>query len=334
MQHPTRRHLLATLIAGAAGLDAGGARADNWVPTRPIELIVPSAAGGGLDVTARVLQRLMHDLAVTDQSVNVINKPGGSGVIGILYNNQHKADGHYICVQSPGLLTNELVGTTPVGLKNVTPVAQLVDEEIMFTVATDSPFRTGKDLADKLGADPSSVSLAMSSAPGGHSHIAAALVTKAAGGDPRKLKTVFFNGGGEAVTSLMGGHVMATVTPASSILGPLEAGKVRVIAYSAAKRLPGKLGEVSTWKEQGIDVVFSAWRALTGATGMTPAQLAWWDAALGRVTQAPEWANYVRQNFWSPDYRDSAATAKFFKEERERLAVIVKELDLVQKKST
>ena len=72
----------------------------------------------------------------------------------------------------------------------------------------------------------------MSSAPGGHSHIAArAGDARRPGGDPRKLKTVFFNGGGEAVTALMGGHVMVTVTPASSILGPLAAGKVRVIAY-------------------------------------------------------------------------------------------------------
>jgi putative tricarboxylic transport membrane protein len=326
-----RRLFLGGLAASAAGLRSDAAFAADWQPTRPIELIVPSAGGGGLDVTARVLQRLMHDLKVTDQPINVVNKPGGSGVIGINYNNQHRADGHYICVQSPGLLTNELVGTTPIGLKDVTPVAQLVDEEIIFTVAADSSFKTGKDLAAKLGSDPASVSLAMSSAPGGHSHLAAALVTKAAGGDPRKLKTVFFNGGGEAVTALMGGHVMATVTPASSILGPLEAGKVRVVAYSAAKRLNGRLGEVPTWKEQGVDVVFSAWRALTGATGMTAPQLAWWDATLVKVTNAPEWTRYVEQNFWAADYRDSKDTAKLFMAERDRLAVIIKELDLVRK---
>jgi putative tricarboxylic transport membrane protein len=307
------------------------ARAADWKPTRPIELVVPSAAGGGLDTTARVLQRMMHDLTLTDQAVNVINKPGGSGAIGILYTNQHKGDGHYLCVQSPGLLSNELVGTTNIGLKDVTPVAQLVDEEIIFTVAADSPFKTGKDLADKLGADPASVTLAMSSAPGGHSHIAAALVTKAAGGDPRKLKTVFFNGGGEAATALMGGHVMVTVTPASSILGPLAAGKVRVIAYAGGKRLPGALSGVPTWKEQGIDVVFSAWRALSGPIGMTQDQLNWWDSVLGRLTQSEEWSKYVLQNEWTADYRNSADTARFFSAERERLAAIIAELGLARK---
>lgn len=326
-----RRAVLAFVAAGSMDLLSRGARASDWKPTRPIELIVPSAAGGGLDTTARVLQKMMHDLALADQSVNVINKPGGSGAIGILYNNQHKGDGHYICVQSPGMLSNELVGTTNIGLKDVTPVAQLVDEEIIFTVAADSPLKTGKDLAAMLGADPASVTLAMSSAPGGHSHIAAALVTKAVGGDPRKLKIVYFNGGGEAATALMGGHVMVTVTPASSILGPLAAGKVRVIAYSAAKRLPGALSNVPTWKEQGIDVVFSAWRALSGPLGMTQEQLNWWDSVLARLTQSDEWTTYVQRNEWTADYRNSAETARFFKAERERLAAIITELGLARK---
>src|SRR5262249_54362923 len=158
-----------------------------------------------LDTTARVLQRMLQEQKLTDAPVNVLNKPGGAGTIGIAYTNQHRADGHYICVQSPGLLTNELVGTSTIGLKDVTPVAQLVDEEIIWTVAADAPFKTGAQLAQQLGKDPASVSLAMSSAPGGHSHIAAALVTKAVGGDPRKLKTVFFDGGGQAAIALMGG---------------------------------------------------------------------------------------------------------------------------------
>src|SRR5580658_3628570 len=92
----SRRTVLATLAAAATGLGNSAARAAGWQPTRPIELVVPSAAGGGLDVTARVLQQLMHDLKLTDQSVTVINKPGGSGVIGLLYTNKHKADGHYL----------------------------------------------------------------------------------------------------------------------------------------------------------------------------------------------------------------------------------------------
>ena len=225
----SRRGLIVGALALGAGIRPKPTSAATWEPTRPIEIVVPSAAGGGLDVTARVLQRTMHDLKVTDQAINVVNKAGGNGAIGIVYANQHKGDGHYITVQSPALLISPLEGVGAIGLKDVTPVATLVDEQIIFAVAADSPFKTGRDVAAKLKSDTSSISFAMSGSVGGHSHIALALVTQAAGGDPRALKVVAFNGGAEAVTALMGGHVMVTVTPASSILGPLAAGKVRVI---------------------------------------------------------------------------------------------------------
>lgn len=324
-----RRTLLATMATSPALAWARPGRATEWRPFRPIEIVVPSAAGGGLDVTGRVVQRMMHDLNVTDQPVNVVNKPGGNGAIGIVYANQHRGDGHYVTVQAPPLLINPLLGIGAVGVKDVTPLATLVDEEIIFTVPVDSPLKTGGDLAAKLKEDTASVSFAMSSSAGGHSHIAIALVTKAAGGDPRKLKLVAFNGGGEAATALMGEHVMVAVTPASSILGPLAAGKLRVIGMTAPKRLEGSLADAPTWKEQGIDAVFSNWRGLAGPAGMKAPERAWWDNTLAKVTQAPEWATYVRQNQWTSDYRDSAATATFLQSEHDRIAGILKELDLM-----
>jgi putative tricarboxylic transport membrane protein len=273
---------------------------------------------------------MMHDLDVTDQPVTVINKPGGNGAIGTLYANQHKGDGHYITVQSPALLISPLEGVGAIGLKQVTPVATLVDEQIIFTVAADSPFKTGRDLAEKLKQDTDSVAFAMSGSIGGHSHIALALVTRAAGGDPRKLKVVAFNGGGEAVTALMGGHVMVTVTPASSILGPLAAGKLRVIGIASAQRLTGALAGAPTWKEQGVDAVFAAWRALAGPLGVPAAQLAWWDGVLAKVTAAQAWQKYVEQNEWTSDYRNSAATTQFFAEESQRYADVLRTLDLLK----
>lgn len=326
----SRRGVIVGALACCAGLRTAPSLAADWKPTRPIELIVPSAAGGGLDVTGRVLQRLMHDLHLTDQPVNVVNKAGGNGAIGIVYANQHKGDAHYITVQSPALLISPLEGVGSIGLKDVTPVATLVDEQIIFSVAANSPFKTGRDLAAKLKSDTSSVSFAMSGSVGGHSHIALALVTQAAGGDPRALKVVAYNGGSEAVIALMGGHVMVTVTPASSMLGPLAAGDVRVIGIASAERLTGVLADAPTWKEQGVPAVFSSWRALAGPLGTTPAQLAWWDGALAKVTGAAEWQKFVKQNEWTSDYRDSTAAASFFADESKRYAAALKELDLLR----
>jgi putative tricarboxylic transport membrane protein len=328
---PTRRYFLSALI-GTALVDSTGlaAPAAGWQPTRPIEIVVPSGAGGGLDTIGRVVQRVMHDLRVTGQPINVVNKPGGNGAIGTLYANEHRGDGHYIVMQSPALLIDPLEGIGSVGLKDTTPIATLVDDQIFFSVSADSPFQTGRDLAHALGADPSSVSIGMSSSAGGHSHIAIATVTKQAGGDPRKLKLVAFNGGGEAVTALLGGHVMLAVTPASSILGPLQTGKLRVLAISAAQRLTGPLSTTPTWKEQGINAVVFDWRAVMGPVGLKAPELAWWDSALGRVIKAPQWEEYVRREQWTDDYRDSAAAAIFFVSESQRYAEILKQLGLLK----
>src|SRR5258708_12532458 len=187
---------LAILGLALAAVASWGGYADaqdkTWRPQRALELVVPSAPGGGLDVTARTLQRLLQEAKLADQPTTVVNKPGGSGTIGIAYINQHKGDGHYICVQSPPLITNEIIGSSQLGLKDVTPVALLVTEEIIFSVGADSPIKSGKDLVAALQKDPDSVSIAVSSSPGGHSHAAAALLIKAIGGHAKNLKIGFF----------------------------------------------------------------------------------------------------------------------------------------------
>ncbi|MBI1776676.1 MAG: tripartite tricarboxylate transporter substrate binding protein [Proteobacteria bacterium] len=326
-----RRLLGLTLIAvSALGAAVAMAQEKAWRPMRAVELVVPSAPGGGLDITARTLQRLFQEEKVADQPVTVVNKPGGSGTIGIAYINQHKGDGHFICVQSPPLMTNEIIGSSQLGLKDVTPVALLVTEEIIFSVAADSPIKTGRDLVDALRKDPDSIAIAVSSSPGGHSHAAAALVMKAVGGDPKKLKMVFFASGGEAATAVMGGHVAVAVTPASAILGHRQAGRIRVIGIPSEARLPGALADVPTWKEQGVDVVFYAWRTLVGPKGMTQVELDWWDNALAKLTRSPQWQEDVRRNLWTANYRNSKDVGAFFAAEHARLAQVLGELGLAK----
>jgi putative tricarboxylic transport membrane protein len=304
--------------------------AAEWQPTKPVEIVVPSTPGGGLDTTGRTLQRLFLEGKYTEQPVNVVNKPGASGTMGITYINTHRDDGHQITVQSPPLLTNSIIGASPVSLKDVTPLALLVTEEIIFSVAADSPIKTGADLVTQLKQDPASVSIAVSSSPGGHSHAAAALIMKAIGGDPKKLKMVFFGSGGEATTALLGNHVSVGLTPAVSILGAVAAGKLRVIAVASAHRLAAPLADVPTWQEQGVDVVFSAWRALVGPRNMAPEHLAWWDATLAKITATPSWQEDVKRNVWTANYKNSKDTALFFAAEEQRLRGVLGELGLTK----
>ena len=318
------------IAAAAIALGSASARADDWKPTRPIEVVVPSAPGGGLDLVGRTLQSVIEQEKLSDQPVTVLNKPGGSGTVGIAYINSHKANGNYVCIQALPLITNTITGQSEIGLKDVTPLAVLVTEQIIFSVAADSPIKSGKDLAEKLKTDPQSISIGVSSSPGGQSHDAAALVTKAAGGEPKNLKVVFFDSGGEAATALMGGHITVAVTPAGVILGPAQTGKIRIIAIPAESRVGGALADVPTWKEQGVDAVFSTWRVIVGPKGMTPEQIAWWDNTLAKVTASPEWQTALGRNQWTADYLNSKQAADFFGSENTRLTALLTDLGLAK----
>jgi putative tricarboxylic transport membrane protein len=304
--------------------------ADAWQPRRPVEIVVPSAPGGGLDLVARTLQSVIVQEKLSSKPVTVLNRPGGGGTVSVAYINSHAGNGEYVTVQALPLITNRITGLSTTGLDDVTPLAVFVTEQVVFSVPGNSPIKNGNDLVQMLKKDPASVTMGVSSSPGGQSHDAAALVIKSAGQDPKKLKIVFFDSGGEAVTALMGGHVTAAATPAGVVLGPSQAGRVRLIAIPGATREPGALANVPTWKEQGIDVDFSTWRVLVGPKNMTPEQIAWWDNVLQKATASPEWATAVKRNLWTADYKNSAQTRVFLQSEQTRLKTLLGDLGLAK----
>jgi putative tricarboxylic transport membrane protein len=304
--------------------------ADAWQPHRPIEIVVPSAPGGGLDLVARTLQSVIQQEKLSTKPVTVMNRPGGGGTVSIAFINSHQGDGHYVTVQALPLITNRITGISSVGIDDVTPLAVLVTEQVVFSVPGDSPIKSGADLIQMLKKDPSSVTMGVSSSPGGQSHDAVALVVKSVGQDPKKMKVVFFDSGGEALTALMGGHVTAAATPAGVVLGPSQAGRVRLIAIPGGKREGGVLASVPTWKEQGVNVDFTTWRVLVGPKNMSPEEVAWWDNVLQKATASPLWAAAVKRNLWTADYQNSAQTRTFLHGERDRLSPLLTDLGLAK----
>ncbi len=321
------RGICVVLLSACATLASA---ADTWQPRRPVEIVVPSAPGGGLDLVARTLQSVIQQEKLSPRPVTVINRPGGGGTVSIAYINSHEGDGHFVTVEALPLITNRITGLSTVGIDDVTPLAVFVTEQVVFSVPGNSPIKSGSDLVQMLKKDPTSVTLGVSSSPGGQSHDAAALVMKGAGQDPKKIKVVFFDSGGEALTALMGGHVTAAATPAGVVLGPSKSGAVRMIAIPAGARQGGELAGVPTWKEQGINVDFTTWRVLVGPKNMTPAEIAWWDNVLQKATSSPEWAVAVKRNLWTADYKNSTQTRAFLQDERNRLTPLLGELGIAK----
>ncbi len=321
---------LFSLAVLAAGAGESHAAAAEWQPDKPVEIIVGTGVGGGQDKSARTVQKILHERRLVEMPVTVVNKPGGGGAVGWTYLNQHAGEGNIIYVGNPTLLTNHIVGRSPINYTHITPLAILLSESVAISVLPDSPLKTGKDLLARLKQDAALVSVAVGSSLGSTNHIAMALLAKAAGGDARRLKTVVFQGGGEAITALLGGHIDVNSSAANNVVAHKEAKRLRVLGVASPKRLGGVLADVPTWQEQGVDALVTNWRMVAGPKGMTAAQIAYWDRVLARLAQTPEWKQDLATNLLEDTYRGSAATERYLRAEYEQFRAALAEVGLAK----
>ena len=302
----------------------------QWKPGKNVEIIIGTSPGGGQDKTGRVLQHLLQDKHLIDVAATVVNKPGGGGAVAWIYLNQHAGDGHYLEVGTTTLLTNQIIGRSTIGYNDITPVTMLLSESVAFSVREDSPIKSGKDLLERLRKDASSVSVSIGSTVGGPNHIALALVTKAVGGDVKKLKTVVFQGGGDAIIALLGGHIDLIASAANNVVPHLAAGKLRVIGITSPQRLAGVLVSTPTWKEQGADVQITNWRMAAGPKGMGAAQVGYWEAAFARLVQTEEWKKDLEQNLFENTYMNSADSRNYIRAQYDQFKSALSEVGLAK----
>ncbi|MGH8665336.1 MAG: tripartite tricarboxylate transporter substrate binding protein, partial [Burkholderiales bacterium] len=319
---------LAPFLLIAAPLLAS-AQPKSWVPTHPVELVVGVSPGGGIDRTARTVQRIVQDKRLIDVPLNVINKPGGGGTIAQTYLNQHAGDAHYVVITATSLLTNHIIGRTPIGHHHFTPVAMLYDEYLGVAVNADSPIKTGRELLNALN-KPEALPIGIAASAGNTNHIGAALLAKAAGVEAKRLKVVVFGSGGESMTALMGGHVALVVTPSANLIGPMQNGRIRILGVAAPERIPGPLASVPTWTEQGVDAVVANWRPVIGAKGWSPAQIAYWEEIYSRLVASDEWKAEIARTGGVPHFMRSRELGAFFEAEETRFRSILTDLGLAK----
>ena len=222
----------------------------QWKPEKPIEIVAPSGPGGTTDRTARVVARILTQHRLVDVPVNVVNKPGGSGTIGLTYINQHSGDGHTIVIATTGSISNHVMGLIPYNHNGFTPLAMLFDEYLGLSVQADSPMKGVQDMITRLKANPESVSVGVSTSIGGANHTALMICLRAAKVDYKRLKTVVFAGGAASTLALLGGHVDSIHTAPGNMVEHLKAGMLRTLAISAPKRIAGVRSRKGCAKER------------------------------------------------------------------------------------
>lgn len=315
--------------AALAMLCAAGAMQAAAYPDRNIEMVVAGSAGGGLDTLGRALDTALRESRLFNSNFVIKNMGGAGGNLAKTYINQKKGDPNFIYVESNRIYVNKIVGTTPLDHNDVTPLGRLITEYLVWAVRTDSPFRTGKDVLDRLKADPSSVVFGVGTVPS-NDQMNILRPAMAYGIDPKKIQIVPFKSGGDLMIQLLGGHVPVISTGLSEAVEQVKAGKVRLIAVSSPSALAGEFAKVPTWKSMGIDVSILHWRGLFAPPGIPADAVRYWDQTLARLVKTEQWKKVLEKYGWFDAYADSVTFRKDLDQEARVYAEILTDLGMVK----
>jgi putative tricarboxylic transport membrane protein len=277
-------------LAIAFLLPALPALAQDFTPQNP-ECVAPAAPGGGFDLTCRLTARLLNEYGIVGPAIRTQNVPGGIGAVAInQVLGQRRNDPNVLVAVSTGSWVNLAQGRFGRWTENDVRWVGAVGADFgVVAVRKDSRFQTLAQLMEALKADPGSVPMGAGGAVGSQDWTKAALVARGAGADPRKLRYVPFEGGGQAMAALLGGHIQVFPGDASEVQGQLQAGEIRILATLSPQRLPGPFAGVPTAREQGADVEWTIVRGFYMPPGASDAAYQYWVEALRKLTADPRY---------------------------------------------
>ncbi|WP_010651393.1 Bug family tripartite tricarboxylate transporter substrate binding protein [Oceanobacillus massiliensis] len=295
-------------------------------PSKNIEIVAPASPGGGWDLTARSVQKILVDNKLVDANINVMNKPGGGGEVGWTY--LEPKDAHHLAINSSLLLTNNLLGTSQLTYNDFTPLAMLATEWQSLAVSADSEYGSLEELMDQLKEDPKSIKVGVGPGLGNDDHLSFVQAVRANGIDPKQIDFLVYEGGGDVVTALLGNHVDVVTTSLSEVKELYQAEDLNILAISSSERLE-ELQDVPTYQEQGVDMEFPHWRGIMGPADMSDEEVAYWDEKLGEMVQSEEWKEVLENNDWDDFYKNSEDTKAFLDEQQELYKGLVDDSGLV-----
>lgn len=292
---------------GAMVLSVGGLASAQTYPSKPIEITVHTSAGSGGDVISRQMAEVVRRDRLLPQPFIVVNRTGGSGVIGHSYFKTKRGDPHFILSVTSTLLALAYRPDVAITMDNYTPIALYAVDPQTIMVSADSPYKTFKDLVEALRRDPAAFTAATTSTTG-TGRLVLHLMEKAVPG--LKIKFVTFKGGADAVTSVAGGHTQFTTENLSEGMGLVEAKKLRVLAVTTDKRLP-QVPDVPTLAEQGFPITAGTIRGFTFPAGVPKQAVDVMEAALKKAHDSQEWKDFAKRNMYQDVFLGSAEFSKF-----------------------
>ena len=266
--------------------------AQGWKPTKDVEFVIPFAVGGGADLMARVIHKIITEEKLVPVPVALVNKPGGGGAAGIGYvSASRKGDPHTLILINGSTQITPLLNPSAKTLTEVRPVMNVMLDDFVFFVREDAPWKSLKDfIADAKNKPAKSMAF---SAGGTTDTMAVTVLSKATG---VQYNIVSFNSGGEALTALLGGHVQASMGNPLEFMGQLQAKKVRALGVVRDNRFTA-LPDVPTFKEQGVNSPnFQMWRGVAIPKDAPDAAAQYWEGVMKKVVASPQLATYLKDN--------------------------------------
>jgi len=319
------RHIFAAVALCLAVLAPIGVEAAY--PERPITLIVPWGAGGGTDQTARIVGSLLEkDLG---KPVNVVNRTGGSGVVGHSAIATAAPDGYTI-----GMITVEIgmmhwQGLTDLTYKSYTPLALMNEDPAGFQVSSASPYKSLKEVVDAIKANPNKFK-ASGTGQGGIWHLALAGMLQSLEVPPASVPWVPSNGAAPAMQDLAAGGIEFVTCSVPEARAMLDANKARSLAVMSGSRNP-VFPNVPTLKEAvGSDWTIGAWRGIAGPKGMPKEAADRLTAALKKAYDSKEFQEFMAKAGFGVVYGDPAKFEAFMAKSNDDLGKVMKAVGIAK----
>jgi tripartite-type tricarboxylate transporter receptor subunit TctC len=315
------------IAAGAAGIAAlalaAGAGAANWKPTQTIEFVVTAGPGGGTDNFARVVQSIITQHKLVDQSIVVLNKGGGSGAEGFLYGKSPADDAHKLTFATNNEYLLPLIAKLAWKGTDYTPVAAMAVDEFILWVNAKAPYKTAKEYIDAAKAKPDTFKMAGSQSKDTDQTLTSE-ITAATGA---RFLYVPFKSGGEAAVQLAGGHVDSNTDNPSESIGQWKGGLVKPLCVFSAKRLATGpkvtategWSDIATCHETGIPIEqYQQPRTVWVPKGVPADAVAYYVELMSKVRATPEWKQYIERTAQTDRFLTGAELRQFIDQDEQK----------------
>jgi tripartite-type tricarboxylate transporter receptor subunit TctC len=306
-----------------------GAGAQDY-PSKPIALVVPFPPGGVAEIVGRPLAAVMEKSL--RQPIILINRPGAGGAVGMASVAKSAGDGYTLLMGLSSIsifpVSDRINGKEPAyELKDFAPIALVTADPTVLVVRTDSPYRTVKDFVDAAKAKPGKINYS-SSGVYGTLHVSMEIFANAAG---IQLFHIPYQGGGPAVTALLGGQVEALASGPAAAIGQIRGGKMRALASWSTGRL-ALLPEIPTFKELGYDAEFYIWTGVF-APASTPQPIVMkLRQAVREAANSAEFKSAMEKVSTPVSYLDAPEFQKYWDHDAARLKVALEKIGKVEEK--